>query len=175
MTVYQLGPLPDGPVLDVRTVYSLVGNWSTPTPPVGQFFYIILMVVVVAFLAYYTTRLIGSAKYGRMGRRNLEIIESMGVGPQSFVHLLRVGQQYVLVGVSRGQVNLLSQVEEGKLKLPDEQYNSERGSFEAFLSRFQKKGEPEIPPSRLESSVQTEDRQNHVDPSDTGSPGSDER
>ena len=112
-------------------------DWPTPIANVGQFFYILLLVVVVSVLAYYTTRMVGNAKFARGGRRNLEILESMGVGPQSFVHILRVGGQYVLVGVTRGQVNFLTQIEDGQLVLPE---RPEGGvSFESLFSRFQKK------------------------------------
>jgi len=125
--------------IDVRhTAYSLSNNWSTAMPGVAQFFYIVMLVVVVALLAYYTTRLIGTAKFGRGGRRNLEIVESMGVGPQSFVHVLRVGEQFLLIGVTRGQVSLLTQLEADKLKIPE---SGQMPGFETLFNRFQKKDE----------------------------------
>ena len=119
------------------TAHSLVQNWSTTIPPVGQFFYTLLLVIVVAAMAYYTTRLLGSARFMRGGRRNLEILESLAVGPQSFVHVLRVGEQYVLVGVTRGQVTMLTQLEADQLKLPEG--GTASIGFESLLSRFQKK------------------------------------
>jgi flagellar biogenesis protein FliO len=128
---------------DVRhTVYSLVKDWSTSWNPVAQFFYILLLVVGVSVLAYFTTRLVASAKFGRGGRRNLEILESISVGPQSFVHVLRVGGQFVLVGVTRGQVNMLAQLDADQLQLPEP---VQRPSFEALFSRFQKGGDEDPP------------------------------
>lgn len=124
-------------LLDVRhTVYSLAGNWSTPMNSVVQFFYILLLVAIVGGLAYYTTRLIGSARYGRGGRRNLEIIESIGVGPQSFIHVVRIGGQYILIGVTRGQVNLITQLDADGLKLPE---GGQGSHFESLFNRFQKR------------------------------------
>ena len=121
-------------LLDVRhTVYSLTGNWSTPMDSVVQFFYILVLVAIVGGLAYYTTRLVGSARYGRGGRRNLEIIESMGVGPQSFIHVIRVGGQYVLIGVTRGQINLITQIEADTLKLPEDGHKIQ---FESIFNKF---------------------------------------
>jgi flagellar biogenesis protein FliO len=87
--------------------------------------------------------MVASAKYGRGGRRNLEILESMGVGPQSFVHVLRVGGQYMLIGVTRGQVNLLSELDESRLVLPEV---GQRVTFESILSSFRRKdNKPEDP------------------------------
>ena len=122
--------------LDVRhTVYSLSKDWSTPLASVGQFFSILALVIIVAGLAYYTTRMLASAKFARGGRRNLEILESMGVGPQSFVHIVRVGGQYVLIGVTRGQVSFLTQLEGDHLTLPEP--GKQMIGFESLLNRFQ--------------------------------------
>lgn len=141
-------------LLDASTMYSLSNETGLhQIAPVGQFFYtlmatphlplmpflqMIMLVMVVGALAYYTTRLIGGAKYGKGGRRNLEIVESMGVGPQSFVHVLKVGKKYVLIGVTRGQVSLLTELEEEQLVLSE---NSPKVSFESFVSKFQKNAE----------------------------------
>lgn len=141
--------------LDVRHILHISnGNWSTSTPSVGQFFsillpasmaplgqflYVFLLVIAVSALAFYTTRLIGSAKYGRLGRRNIEIIESMGVGPQSFIHIVKVGEQYILIGVTRGQVNILTQLEADHLNLSE---SSQTSAFESLMNRFQKKEDP---------------------------------
>ena len=121
-----------------NTAYSLVKDWSTPMPPVAQFFNILLLVAVVGALAYFTTRLLGVAKFGRSGRKNLEIIETIGVGPQSFVHILRVGEQYVMVGVTKGQVSMLTEVDASKLKLPEPGTIAGQANFETLFSKFKK-------------------------------------
>ena len=125
------------PILFVDQFFygSLVAG-ATSLPPVADFLYVVLVVVVVSFLAYYTTRLVGSAKFVRGGRRNMEIIESMGVGPQSYIHILRVGEKYLLVGVTRGQVNLLSHLDGEQFKFAP----GEKGlAFQSLLGKFLKK------------------------------------
>ena len=123
-----------------HTVYSLIGTGLQPTPNVGQFFSTLLLIVFVCALAYYTTRLLGAARFGRLGgRRNLEILETLGVGSQSFVQIVRVGEKYVLIGVTRGQVSLLTQLEEDQLKFPE--VSHQVAGFDALLNRFQKKGD----------------------------------
>ena len=118
-------------------IYSLSKDWSTPMFPVVQSFNILFLVAVVASLAYITVKLVGGARYGRGGvRRNLEIVESISVGPQSYVHVIRVGGQYILIGTTRGQVTMLTQLDQDQLKLPEAVQGV---GFESFLSRFQKK------------------------------------
>ncbi|MCL2398218.1 MAG: flagellar biosynthetic protein FliO [Defluviitaleaceae bacterium] len=122
---------------DIRhTVYSLSKDWSTSLQSVGQFFYMLLLVVVVSVLAYYTTRLVASAKLGRGGQRNLEILESMGVGSQSYIHVIRVGKQYVLIGSTRGQVNILTQLDANQLQLSEA---GQRSAFDIIFAKFQRK------------------------------------
>ena len=124
--------------VDVRhfSVFSLIKDWPTPMPNVVQSFNIFFLVIVVAALAYITIKFMATPKFGRGARRNLEIVESISVGPQSFVHVVRVGGQYVLIGTTRSQVNLLTQIDQEHLKLPE---NTQGGGFESFFSRFQKR------------------------------------
>ena len=121
-----------------NALYSLSLDWTTQAQLVVRFFSTIFMVVVVALLAYYTTRMLASAKFTRGGRRNLEHIESIGVGPQSYIHIVRAGKKYVLIGVTRGNVNFLTEVDEEGLSLS---LDGQRPGFESFMSRFQKKNE----------------------------------
>ena len=106
---------------------------------VGQLFWVIFVIVLVAVLAYYTTRLVASAKYGRGAKRNLELVESMSVGPQSFVHIVRMGGAYAAIGVTRGQVTLLTELDADRLELPQVK---ERPSFEAMLGKLKRPEQP---------------------------------
>ena len=125
--------------------YSVNGLWEinminatikgpTPIATVGQIFYVVLMVVIVAALAYFSIRMAGNAKFARGGRRNLEILESMGAGPQAFIHIVRAGKKYLLIGVTRGQVSTLSELDPEQLILPEGR--GAGGSFESLLGRF---------------------------------------
>ena len=117
-----------------NTLFSLNANWTT-WELVAQFFNIFMWVAVVAALAYFSIRLMASARYGRGGRRNLEILESMSVGVQSHIQIVRVGGQYVLIGVTRGQISMLQQIDPSQLKLPEE--GEGRPNFDTVLSKFQ--------------------------------------
>jgi len=131
-------------LLDVEhTAYSLVRDWSTSLATVGQFFYMLVVFVVVVAMAYFTTRLVASAKMGRMGgKRNLEIVESMGVGTQCFIHIVRTGEKYVLIGVTRGQVTMLGDIDKEQLSLPE---GGTGPTFESFLNKYRNKKDEEPP------------------------------
>jgi flagellar protein FliO/FliZ len=142
---------PDLLSLDVRHIayglsaslnIDLLGDsgWSASLQGVGQFFYILLLVVLVSVLAYYTTRWVASARFGRLGKRNLEIVESIGVGTQAYVHLVRVGKKYALVGVTRMQVSPLYELSEDDLIFDEATGGT---NFQTIFSRFQNKEESE--------------------------------
>jgi flagellar protein FliO/FliZ len=121
-----------------NALYSLSLDWTTQAQFVVRFFSSIFMVLVVALLAYYTTKLIASARFSKGGKKNLEHIESIGVGPQSYIHIIRAGKKYVLIGVTKGNVNFLTELDEESLSL-----DGQRLGFESFMSRFQKKDSAE--------------------------------
>jgi flagellar protein FliO/FliZ len=140
-------------LLDVEhTAYSLVRDWSTTIATVGQFFYMLIVFVVVLGLAYFTTRFVASAKMGRMGgRRNLEVVESMGVGAQSFIHIVRTGDKYVLIGVTRGQVTMLGDIDKEQLILPE---GGTAVTFESFLNKYRNKKDDDPPQQNNRSEEQ---------------------
>lgn len=118
--------------------YILIKDLTTPMPAVVRSFNILILVVFVCLLAYVALRLMGNAKFTRSTRRNLQIVESISVGPQSFVHIVRAGGQYVLVGVTRGQVSMLTSLEPDQLKI---QSPSQTTGFETFFNMFRKESE----------------------------------
>ena len=112
-------------------------NWPS-LASVGQFFYILLLVVFVVLLAYYSTRLMASARSGRKrgGRHNLEIIEGVGVGAQATAQIVRAGSRYFLVGVTKERVTLLAELDEAHIRLSDAGGLSLDSSFDRLLQRF---------------------------------------
>ena len=110
---------------------------------VGRFLYVLLLIVFVALLAYYSTRLLGRARGGivRSGKKNLEVLESVGVGAQSMVQIVRAGSRYLLIGVTKERVTLLIQLEESELRL-SEASTFAGNAFGETLRRFISKEKP---------------------------------
>ena len=66
--------------------------------------------IFVLLLAYYSIRLLGGARNVRRNG-NISVVEAAGVGFQNNVALVRAGEQYFLIGVSRGRVTLIGEVD----------------------------------------------------------------
>ena len=101
----------------------------------GQFFYIVLVFAAVALLAFYATKAVASAKRGsvRTNKRNLHVVESIGAGMQSTIQLVKVGERYFLIGVTKERVALLAEIEGSQIELP----KMPSAPFEGILKRFQ--------------------------------------
>jgi len=67
----------------------------------------------VALLAYYATKRMASASRGgvRGDAGNLSVVESVGVGGQAVVRLVRAGDKHFVIGVTKERVTLLGEVD----------------------------------------------------------------
>jgi flagellar protein FliO/FliZ len=73
--------------------------------------------VLVAMLAYFVTKKMAGAR-GGMGRKggNLSIVDSVNVGGQSLVQIIKAGDKYLVIGVTKEQVTFLSELSEEQIK-----------------------------------------------------------
>ena len=115
----------------------------------GQFFSILLMVLIVAGMAYFSTKLLARGGRIRSAKRNLEVTESAGVGTQAMVQIIRAGNRYYLVGVTKERVSMLAELDEEQLTLtvPD----STETPFDKLLQRFMNRDKPESSENRNEA------------------------
>jgi len=95
-------------------------GWAPANPAgmLGQFLMLALVFVGVVVLAYFCTKWLGTAKQTRRGA-NLSVLESMGMGQQSAIQIIRVGSKFFLVGITKEHVTLLSELDEESLVLPE--------------------------------------------------------
>ncbi|MCL1924781.1 MAG: flagellar biosynthetic protein FliO [Defluviitaleaceae bacterium] len=104
------------------------------TPALG-FSNVIMLLFSLAFvivLAIYVTKLVAGAKLRGFGK-NLKIIESIGVGQNNSVLLLKVGEKYILIGTGKDSVNLLCNIDEHDIVLEERQQTPD---FKNMLNNF---------------------------------------
>jgi flagellar protein FliO/FliZ len=116
-------------------------SWSSILHMLGQFFLLIIVFIVILFLAYYFTKLVSSVKYKNSKNSNLKIIESIGVGYQSSIQLIKVGDKVILIGITKEKISFICEVNENsinteinnniKIEIPD--------TFQKYLQNFMDK------------------------------------
>ena len=103
---------------------------------IGRIFGMLAAFVFVALLAFYATRWIAVAKMGRQRTGNLRLIEQMQVGLQNSVQLLKAGERYWLIGVTKERITLLGEIPAEELALDKpEAAQLPQLPFESVLSR----------------------------------------
>ena len=118
----------------------LVGNPADYAMDAVQFLGVLLAFIVVCFLAYYSIRLMGRAKNIR-GSSNIRIVEAASVGFQHTIQLVKVGEQYFLIGVSRSGVTKIGEVNPESINF-DTRPLSEM-PFEKYFTKFLGKNKDE--------------------------------
>ena len=107
------------------------GTWTTLLA-------VLLALVFVLFLAYYATRITGRGRRTQK-TRNLRIVEVLGVNPHTTVQLIKAGDKYFVIGVSRTGVTPMGEVSADSVVMDEPNSASMENPFDKYLSRFTKK------------------------------------
>ena len=102
-------------------VYILTQSWSIGSP-FGQLFGILRVVAAVAFvalLAYFTVKMMALSR-GRRGKGgNLYVVESIIVGNSSMVQIIKAGNRYLVIGVTKERVTFLADLDDSQVSEPE--------------------------------------------------------
>ena len=102
-------------------VYLLGFGSGTSGALLSQFIRIILATIFVAGLAYFATKLLalsrGRAAITRGG--NLKVIESIAIGMQSVLQLVKAGDKYLVLGITKERITLLAELSAEEVTEPE--------------------------------------------------------
>jgi len=111
---------------------------SFPIEVVVQLFFILIVFGIIIVLAIYVTKLVGGARYVNRGNSNLKLMDSIGLGFQNGIHLVKVGKKYVLLGITKDRITFLCELNENEIP-ENESSEGAKPSFEAYLNRIMNK------------------------------------
>ena len=98
----------------------------------GQLVFFFLALAFVVILAIFVTRLVASQKM-RGFNKNIKIVESIGFANNSGISILKVGKQYILVGITKENITFLQNLKEEDLDLSFPNYQA---SFKKHLEKY---------------------------------------
>lgn len=70
---------------------------------------------LVLLITYYTTRWVGSYQKVRMKSKNLQVIESLSVGNNKIICLIKAGTEYLVVAIGKDEIHPLTTLKEEQL------------------------------------------------------------
>ena len=105
--------------------------------------------VIFAFvlvITYFTTRWIGNYQKTNVQNRNLRFVESISVGNNKFISLVKAGKVYLVVAVGKDEVTMLAQLTEEQLEenplaqmaADSKQMKISNESFQDILNKLKK-------------------------------------
>ena len=82
---------------------------------VMQLIGVVLIFLVVLALTYLTSKWVGGYQRINMKNKNLQIIESIGVGNNKYIALIKAGEEYLVVAIGKDEITMLAQLTEEQL------------------------------------------------------------
>ncbi len=97
----------------------------------------ILMFAFVIFLCYYTTKFVARYQKNVMSKGNIEILEAKRISNNKLIEIVRIGEEYFAIGVSKDNITMLTKVNKDTLLIetPEESKND---SFSQILDKVKK-------------------------------------
>ncbi len=89
------------------------------------------------YLTYVTTRFVGGKQIRAMKGKSISVIETLSLGMDKRIHLIKAGKQHILIATTSKTVELLTTVNIDD-PIPDEEISSENTVLFDFKSIFEK-------------------------------------
>lgn len=101
--------------------------------------FVLFAVIIVG--AYYATYFIAKVQQGTKRNNNMRIIEAISVGQNKSLQLVRLGDKYVVIGVTKTQITSIITLEEDELELAVQSDSKNNFSFKSVLEKIRHKEE----------------------------------
>ncbi len=126
---------------------SATDNVMTVDSTIYGILYFLFMSAVILAAAYYATKYLARKGLNPAHNKNLKIVETVPLGIDKSLLLVKVGEQYLLLGSTQKGITMLTAVEQGKLTFSSnssEVYNNLDGeSIESYMDNLQAGNERE--------------------------------
>lgn len=105
----------------------------------AQLLTVFLIFILVLFLTYWTTRFAGNFQKQQMAGKNIRVMETVSVSNGKFLQIVKIGNRYFVIGVSKDNITYLCELKEEDLDFSSSQSTGD--SFKNILEKFRKNGQ----------------------------------
>lgn len=92
-------------------------------PGIGVFFYglfYLILFAAILFLAYVSTKLLGAKAVRGMRGRHLKVVDSIVLGFDRQIYLIKAGEQFLLVSSSNKSIKFMTLLDSSQVRLTEE-------------------------------------------------------
>lgn len=107
---------------------------------VFRFIVTLILFIVVLAVCYLTTVWIGNFQKGKFGRGNIEVVEVYKISGNKYIEIVRIGNKYYALAVSKDRVEKIDVLEENEIELPDGTFANVNETFAQVLEKFKNLG-----------------------------------
>lgn len=104
-----------------------------------QLISVLLIFVFVLAITAFTTKWIGNFQKEKYSGSNIEVIETRKVDQSKYIEIVRIGDKYFAIGISKDNISTISELSKDSLQIPEETTAS--FSFKEFLKKAKDNGE----------------------------------
>jgi flagellar protein FliO/FliZ len=97
---------------------------------------IMILFVLVLFGAYFTTRFLGKFQSNQHKNSYIKILEAISVGPNKTVQLVKVGEEYMAIGVTKDRITYLKSIDKDQIELTLFEERGQMKSFNQYFNKF---------------------------------------
>lgn len=97
---------------------------------------LIIVFVFVIGLAYFITKKLASLGALRMQSKNMKILETLQLGINQYIHLVKVGEKILIIGVSKDNISYLCEVDDKMIDLRSYNAPNDISLFEEYLKKL---------------------------------------
>ena len=107
-----------------------------------QVIFLFILFAIIIAAAYYVTYYVAKLQQKSKDNNNLQIIEAISVGPGKSIQIVRVGNKYVVIGVTKGNIQFLQTLGPDDISVNADKENQSIIPFKQILNKY-KIGKPE--------------------------------
>ena len=115
-----------------------VGTNTVVTDSYVELIVLLVVFFLILFAAYYVTKLIAKKGLLRGKTQNIELIESFRLNQNKMIQIVRIGNKYIVIGVSKDHFEYLTEVDPEELDLTPVEASNKDVSFKEVIQNVVK-------------------------------------
>lgn len=105
----------------------------------GQLIKVLLIFVFVLAMTYYVTRWIGGYQKTHSCGKNLKLVETMNLGSNKMISIVRAGSKYLVVAVGKEEMSLLAELSADEVQDLTDNATVTQESFQEVFNKLKDK------------------------------------
>lgn len=108
---------------------------------IGELIVLIIIFILIIVACYYVTRFLGGKQLKQMKNSNFTVIDTYRVTQNKFLQLVRMGNQYIVIAVTKDSITVIANLSEEEVVKPEDK--SQEVNFKNILTNLMNKKKEE--------------------------------